>query len=632
MASVSDQFLVQMDLPSHPDEWFDFDNFMDMSSGQIDDHSTSMDSISPPDLSMPYEADTFLGASPSEFMQPTWSDMTSDDFPEFMADQSPEMEGLWDASPMFDNTEFSQVSTYGNTDAFRYMVEAHAAADTRAASLKKKRREASIALHLQRLCDATAIDLDLSSESTTSFSSPSWSDFVRGSTSPPSTNSPDDNAPTPAPTAGNGGVEFVLDLNMNAATNLPKKQKPRSQAQKENYIKARKYGACEKHKKQHKRCNCLEKAAARVSVNMSPTDVAFTQTPTPSLQSSVSPTTRYSSSPGYDPQRSSPVDAQPIYVVRKSSSSSPEVFSSIRRPTSGVAGHDPSNSASAVLPSVRSTGRHTASVPGHEPTFRPPTTPQSANAENRPKSTVPGHKRPCGSPTTLQSVKITRANLGGQPGHDPSQNSPAASQSVLTTAKSADTQKRRILHVSRSSGVEPAPEGGFLKHVSSTANQHGASTAVGSLKWQASHLTTRPFLKPTTDQIQTIPCCVAGTVGLREPHGLGVRSLAVPGNNSNRSLPQGAKQPLATSCTQLASFVKNQVCPTSSSMLEQVGGLLSGAVVTLERAWQVSSSLSSWVEDAMSRCLSMAGRQLMSARKVLHLSHRRAMWLAGNAC
>ena len=50
-----------------------------------------------------------------------------------------------------------------------------------------------------------------------------------------------------------GGMEMVLDLNMNTAANVPKKQKPRSQAQKENYIKARKYGACEKHKKQHKR-------------------------------------------------------------------------------------------------------------------------------------------------------------------------------------------------------------------------------------------------------------------------------------------------------------------------------------------------------------------------------------------
>lgn len=50
-----------------------------------------------------------------------------------------------------------------------------------------------------------------------------------------------------------GGMEFVLDLNMNATTNVPKKQKPRSQAQKENYIKVRKHGACEKHRKQHKR-------------------------------------------------------------------------------------------------------------------------------------------------------------------------------------------------------------------------------------------------------------------------------------------------------------------------------------------------------------------------------------------
>jgi hypothetical protein len=368
----------------------------------------------------------------------------------------------------------------------------------------------------------------------------------------------------------------------------------------------------------------LEKAAARVSVNESPTDVAFKTPRTLSLQSSVSPTTRYSSSPGYDPRHSSPVDALPINVVRKSSNSSLGVFSSIRRPTSGVAGHDPSNSTSPVLPSVRATGRHTASIPGHEPNFRPPTTPHPANAENRPTSTVPGHERPCGSPTALQSVKITKANLGGQPGHDPSRNSPVASQSVLTTAKTADMQKRRIPHVSRSSGIVPSPEGGFLNHVSSTANQPSPGS-VGSLKWQASRLTTRSFMKSTNDQIQTIPCYFAGTVGLREPQGSGVRSLAVPGNNSIRSLLQGAKQPLVTSCAQLAFSTKNQVCPRSSSPLEQVGKLLSGAIFTLERAWQASSSLSSWVEDATSRCLSVSGRQLMSARKGLHLSHRRAI-------
>lgn len=59
---------------------------------------------------------------------------------------------------------------------------------------------------------------------------------------------------------------MVLDLNMNATTNLPKKQKPRSQAQKENYIKARKFGACEKHKKQHKRVSIDLPALSRVSL------------------------------------------------------------------------------------------------------------------------------------------------------------------------------------------------------------------------------------------------------------------------------------------------------------------------------------------------------------------------------
>jgi hypothetical protein len=153
---------------------------------------------------------------------------------------------------LFDDASFLEYNPYDSTIAFRNLVEAQAAADPRVASIKEKRREASIALHLQRLCDATALDLEMSSDSNTSFSSPSWSDYVRESTSPQPARPSGENTSV-AEASPPGAMEMVLDLNMNATANVPKKQKPRSQAQKENYIKARKYGACEKHKKQHKR-------------------------------------------------------------------------------------------------------------------------------------------------------------------------------------------------------------------------------------------------------------------------------------------------------------------------------------------------------------------------------------------
>lgn len=152
------------------------------------------------------------------------------------------------------------------TSSIRQMVEAQAATDTRCSSNKEKRIEASIAVHLQRLQEASMASLKV--EPNTNFSSPCSSDLVQDSISPGSTGVSQIATPASASTentsttksgtdATSGGVEFVLDLNMNATTNLPKKHKPRSQAQKDNYIKARKYGACEKHRKQHKRVSLL---------------------------------------------------------------------------------------------------------------------------------------------------------------------------------------------------------------------------------------------------------------------------------------------------------------------------------------------------------------------------------------
>lgn len=253
MASTSDQFFY-LDSPTQFEEWVDFDQFLDLPSAYGDEYSASASTNSvSPDMALPYDAE-MLGTDLLDFSQSAFPDMINYDASQesFFADLSPEMGTMPDAVAM-DDSAFYNYSQYDASFDFRQVVEAQAAADPRVASIKEKRREAAIALHLQRLCEATALDLDMSSDSNTSFSSPSWSDYVRGSNSPQSASASPKTPSAPAPVAGTGGVEMVLDLNMNAAANLPKKQKPRSQAQKENYIKARKYGACEKHKKQHKR-------------------------------------------------------------------------------------------------------------------------------------------------------------------------------------------------------------------------------------------------------------------------------------------------------------------------------------------------------------------------------------------
>ncbi|KAJ5709461.1 hypothetical protein N7493_010795 [Penicillium malachiteum] len=253
MSSIENQFFL--DASQQPEDWLDFDQFLDLSPSYSDEYSASANSISP-NMALPYDADLFTNDLP-DLSQTGFPDMTNYDLSnDFFAEQSLNLGLMHDSAPVFDEATFNSYHPYDSTLDFRPLVEAQAAADPRVASIKEKRREAAIALHLQRLCDATALDLDMSSDSNTSFSSPCWSDYMRESISPQSSSSSPEQTSAPLP-SGKGSMELVLDLNMNATTNVPKKQKPRSQAQKENYIKARKYGACEKHKKQHKRVSFI---------------------------------------------------------------------------------------------------------------------------------------------------------------------------------------------------------------------------------------------------------------------------------------------------------------------------------------------------------------------------------------
>lgn len=188
-------------------------------------------------------------------------------------------------SPSCDNTYWSQSETSLDveeqafrqlTSAIRQLVHAKADASPSGASNKEKRRDAAISLHLQLLKDAPVKDTYLMSDASTpghtfdpcseflSCSDPSMSgenslntDSL-GCMKSPSTPSSSLSvakvgARRTASRSAHGGVELVLDLNMNETTSGPKKQKPRTQAQRESYINARRNGACEKHRKQHKR-------------------------------------------------------------------------------------------------------------------------------------------------------------------------------------------------------------------------------------------------------------------------------------------------------------------------------------------------------------------------------------------
>lgn len=288
----ANQLLCQMDSPSHQNEWYDFDSFLEFPSGDLDSNSTSVDSISPKDLDLSYtEADaTNWNSNLGACSQASFPELV--DCENLFGEYTLGTESIANPNetlqlPSSSEAEGSMGSTYdatwspefpGHNEQFystiRQMVESQAATGAGYASRKEKRIEASIALHMQRLQDVSLPDIDLFSDSNTSFPSPCWSETARpnasidGSPATTLLSEPASKSPTPPSTldASSGGMELVLDLNMNTASNVPKKQKPRSRAQKENYIKVRKHGACEKHRKQHKRCNCLETTISRVDM------------------------------------------------------------------------------------------------------------------------------------------------------------------------------------------------------------------------------------------------------------------------------------------------------------------------------------------------------------------------------
>ncbi|OKL61844.1 hypothetical protein UA08_02855 [Talaromyces atroroseus] len=169
---------------------------------------------------------------------------------------------------------------------FRYAIDSWASADHRLRSTKQKRRDAAIDLHLQRFmndhCGPQLFPTD-------SEASPSATPSITSSHQSPGDSTPVSSASNTDQSTGTltGGRELVFDMNLNTATQLPKKQKKRTKAQIEDYINARRNGACIKHKKQHKKCNCHEKRSAKttadVKVKRQKLAVSGSGVPTPEL-------------------------------------------------------------------------------------------------------------------------------------------------------------------------------------------------------------------------------------------------------------------------------------------------------------------------------------------------------------
>ncbi|KAJ6115644.1 hypothetical protein N7523_006061 [Penicillium sp. IBT 18751x] len=610
MASVQSH-LFYTEVPGQSDEYVDFDQFLDFTSVDGDISSASANSVSP-EMALPYDADMF-GDDLLDFTQPAFPDVFNYELSQdAFLDQSPEMGMMQGPAQVFDDVAFHD---YQHCD-FRQMVEAQAAADPRIASTKEKRREASIALHLQRLCDATALDLEMSSDSSASFSSPSWSDCMRESISPKPISTSTSTGSTPVSSQEAGGMEMVLDLNMNAASNLPKKQKPRSQAQKENYIKARKYGACEKHKKQHKRCNCLEKAAARVGVNEVPMDVSYREQPRP--QQTVLSGTHPYSLPGHEPTVISPPLRPTAKVIKKlKSTHSPRYDSSLctsalqqsvetKTNVDSVAGHSPRNITNVAQSSVQDR-QHVPSSPSDVP--RKNTILDLSPIRDRKHAhNSSGLVLTSQSPTMHPSVKTLRTSVGQQVSWFSALGSIPASNTVRSSE--SKSTKQVMLRTNRSdTGTVRAPNLEVRRPRQTTVSRHvkDESTfptaspmqtqSLGRFQCRGALAVSNPTQRPVVLERSRLPSAIL-TTGLQSPGSTGSSSL------------------FGQSAAMVRCFVV------------QMGEMFATNGLAFAGAWRSSLPFTTWLENVTYKTLSLGGRSLMSAKKGLQLHSMRTFWSA----
>ena len=229
----ADQLLYPMEFASHEDEWLEFDSLFPMAPENLGSNSTSVDSISPRELEQSFTDADFTNweSDPALFSQAMFPDFAGLDAPVPGLDQSLDSQSFINPNdvlqpmpvlqPQFAEPSFEAawLPDADYASSFRYMVESQAALDTRAFSQKEKRRDASIALHMQRMQSAPLPDPITPSLSSNHLSSPNWSesslDFAPIGGSPNMNPASESQQSSPASEAGAASMQLVLDLNMN---------------------------------------------------------------------------------------------------------------------------------------------------------------------------------------------------------------------------------------------------------------------------------------------------------------------------------------------------------------------------------------------------------------------------------
>ncbi|KAF4154647.1 hypothetical protein CNMCM8927_001079 [Aspergillus lentulus] len=632
----ANQSLYHMETPARAEQWVDFDNSFEFASGYLESNPPSLDSISPKDLELVYsDADALnWDSEAAQWPQSAFSDLVAFEDPLIGSAEMPlDMAGFPEnvpPLPSFPEVECSASTfdaTWSSFDAsnieetfyspstYRQLIESQAAADPRCFSKKEKRLEASIALHLQRLQDAATADFNLSSESCGSFSSPCWPDSAAGSASEPqsrgspsSTSASEPSAksstpPSSRPSPANGGVELVLDLNMNTTTNLPKKQKPRSQAQKENYIKVRKHGACEKHRKQHKRCNCLDKSASRVLNNSAVAALAQSTKVRLDVRNTgqnVIVTKRLGPNtlptlPSTTLDRSRAVKAVPA-SVQPSTAISPTVKANVQRVHRTV--HDSAGRVNTVISPTASTNFRPSERSAHSSAGRANT---AVSWTPAPNAQVMGRivQNSGGQVISLKSpVNVQRSERSAQ-------NSAGRQNTAHTHVQVCQSPK--LARPWRTDGHTSAVSGPLVTQNAQTATagfrgrQDGAVHAVqftpGLLRESSGVL--RPFRYKTTSQ--------------------NVGKLVKDQSTQANKQAKGKENFWFNSWTWTLPGSRAEVVQ-NSTVAEYAGAVVRNTALAFLAFWQSSTSLTSWAGVLLGRLVLSSSRQHMLARKGLGLA------------
>lgn len=337
----------------------------------------------------------------------------------------------------------------------------------------------------------------------------------------------------------------------------------------------------------------------------------------PSIPVTVLPEMRSSAVPGHDPSRIPSMPRLSVNLTKKVSDSSP--------------GHDPSSCQPAVQHFVRPVPGTADSTAGHNPQFSVPGV-QPARGIGKNIAKPPGRDTQHSQTDVRPLVRDVGGTSDSIPGREYSLRAPTTLQKSHGSLRKTSVQPTLRWSTQSNTGEHlrqtPSTDCNCLKQNSPT----GSCRDTGTLQKQVLQV-RRPRIAESSGHTEKWHVSKTDTPNEKQAP-LGVkssRSLVLPGiDRGFWNHHQSFRQPLAILSPRLDSSSRDQD-PVSggkassgllglksqvvSCVAANIGGVYSRSLSAIAGAWQSSLPLSCWTESAMLKCLSFAGRHLMSLKK-----------------